>query len=220
MYFMEEVIENFGSYILETYNSFFSTLPQWMQEFLSLFFLVLVILVYVIFVWKFYRFISSKNILGLNLSKYNKSEHPFFTKLVTAILYLVEYIIILPFLIFFWFGVLTLFLVFLTEGLEVKALLVVSATIIAVIRMTSYYHESLSRDLAKLLPFTLLAVSITRPGFFDFERVLIHFNKIPLFFSEIVIYFLFIAFLEIILRLFDLTITLFGPVQTVSKGRD
>ena len=109
---MEEVIAGWGAGILAFYNLLISALPSWMQTFVGLFLLVLLVVLYSVFVWKFYRFIATKNLFGFNLNQYNKSEHPFFSKLIAGILYLIEYIIILPFLIFFWFTIFTLFLMF------------------------------------------------------------------------------------------------------------
>lgn len=201
--------ETFYLGIIEAYKNFTMSLPTGLQNFLNLFLLVLVIVIYSVFIWKFYRFIATKNIIKLNLSKYNKSEHPFFTKLLTAIFYFLEYIVILPFLIFFWFAVFTLFLIFLTENLELSNLLIISATIIAAIRMTSYYKEDLSKELAKLLPLTLLALSITKPDFFNIERILENFSELPMFFNHILIYLAFIITLEIVLRIFEFFFSLF-----------
>ena len=84
-----------------------------------------------------------------------------------------------------------------------------SAGIIAAIRMTSYYNEGLSRDLAKLFPFTLLAISLLNANFFSIERILSRFQDIPTFFGEIFIYLIFIILLEIILRVVDFLFSLF-----------
>ena len=140
--------------ITEAYNLFVASLPQWAQHFISFFLLALLILIYAVFIWKFYRWIATKNLLELNLNKYNKSQNPALAKMFAGLFYLLEYIIILPFLIFFWFLIFTLFLLVLTENLPVNSLLIISATIIAAIRMTAYYNEDLSKDLAKLVPFT------------------------------------------------------------------
>lgn len=211
-----------GTELLELYNSFVLTMPSWAQNFINLFLLVLLIVLYSVFIWKFYRFIATKNILELNLNKYNKATHPFLTKLFAGILYLVEYILILPFLIFFWFAIFTLFLIFLTEGLEIKALLLISVSIIGAIRMISYipkYGENLAKDLAKLLPFTLLAISVLNPSFFSIERIFKHFDEIPGFFYEIITYLLFIVCLEVILRFFDFIFSLFG-LEEIQKTKE
>ena len=209
---MEEVVNNFGAGILEVYNSFLAVLPPRAQSFINLFLLIFLVVLYSIFVWKFYRFISTKNILGLNLNKYNKSQNPLLEKLFAGLLYFIEYIIILPFLLFFWFSVFTIFLIFLTTDLDIQTLLIISATVIAAIRITSYipkYGQKLSRELAKLLPFTLLAISLLNPGFFNISRIFTHLSKLPGFFGDIVYYLIFIIIVEMILRFFDFIFSLF-----------
>jgi hypothetical protein len=76
--------------------------------------------------------------------------------------------------------------------------------------MVSYYNEDLSKDLAKLLPFTLLAISIINPKFFDINRIFNNLSEITGFFNEIIIYLAFIIILEMILRFFDFIFSLFG----------
>jgi len=202
--------------ISEAYTAFVLTLPNWAQDFITLFLLVLLVVIYAILIWKFYRWVATKNLIELNLNKYNKSEHPFFAKVLAGLFYFLEYIIIIPFLIFIWFGVFTIFLIVLTEK-EVSILLIVSATIIAAIRMTSYYKEDLAKDLAKLLPFTLLAVSIINPNFFNIQRIISQLSQIPSFFSQIFIYLLFIVILEVILRFFEFIFSLFSLHEEVPK---
>jgi len=214
------VIGNFTSSIVEAYNLFILSLPTWAQNFVSLFFLIALVFLYSFFIWKFYRFIAKKNILGLDLNKYNKSNHPFITKLFAGGFYFLEYIIILPFIIFFWFGVFTLFLILLTENLEVGSLLTISAVIVAVIRLSCYYKEDLAKDLAKLIPFTLLAVSLLSQDFFNFGRILNNFSLIPSFFDKILIYLIFIMILEVVLRFFDFIFSLFSLEKVEEKVKE
>jgi hypothetical protein len=192
------------------YQAFLNILPIWAQDFVNLFLLVALVLLYTIFIWNFYRFISKKNIISLNLNKYNHSQHPGFAKFLAGMFYFAEYIIILPFLIFFWFLFFTLFLIVLTETLAVGTLLIMSATIIAAIRMASYYNEDVAKELAKILPFTLLGISIINPNFFYFQRIINNLAEIPGFFQNIFNYLLFIVLIEIILRFFDFIFSLFG----------
>jgi hypothetical protein len=207
---MIEVVGNFTAPVVEIYNVFITSLPAWAQSFVSLFFLIIVVFFYVLFIWKFYRFIATKNIFGLNLNKYNTSDNPFLTKLLAGGFYFLEYIIILPFIIFFWFAIFTFFLILLTDSLEVGAVLTIAAIIVAVVRMCCYYKEDLAKDLAKLLPFTLLAIALLNQGFFNFERIVGHLTALPSFLDKIIIYLAFIVALEIILRLFDFIFSLFG----------
>lgn len=216
---MVEVMANFTAPVVEVYNAFMTSLPTWAQTFVNLFFLILVVFLYSFFVWKFYRFIATKNIFGLDLNKYNKTSHPFFTKLLAGGFYFLEYIIILPFIIFFWFTIFTLFLLVLTNNLEVNTLLTISAIIVAVVRLSCYYKEDLAKDLAKLLPFTLLAVALVNQNFFNFERILENISIIPSFFNKILIYLVFIIILEVFLRFFDFIFSLFG-LEDVNKNNN
>ena len=206
--------------LLEIYTLFISALPPFHQQAVNFFLIVILVVIYSIFIWKFYRFIAKKNIIELNLSQYSKSEHAFVSKLFATILYVIEYILILPFLIFFWFAIFTLFLIFLTEGLEISAIVIVSATIIAAIRMVSYYSNDLAKDIAKMLPFTLLAIAITKPNFFNIERVLSHLSELPTFFSAIAIYLIFIIALEIILRIFESFFELMGITSSDEEKQE
>ena len=175
-----------------------------------LFLLVVLISAYLVFIWKFYHFVAHKNILGLNLNRYNSHKTHGVSILLSVLFYFIEYIIILPFIIFFWFSIFTLFLLFLNENLDIYSLLIVSATVVATIRMTSYYSEDISTEFAKYFPLMLLAVPLLNPNFFDFTRVVSQLKQLPVFFSDISIYLIFIVILEIILRAFDLIFNWMG----------
>jgi hypothetical protein len=217
---MAEVNYSIATTITEIYNKLLSYFPLTAQTLIELFLLVLVVFFYAWFIWKLYRFIATKNLLGLNLNKYNKSEHPFFAKLLAGILYFVEYILLLPFIIFFWFVIFTIFLMLLTDGIPSATILLISAIIISVVRMTSYYNEDLSRDVAKMLPFTLLGIAITTPRSFNFSNVISHFSKIPDLTSNILTYLGFIIVLEIILRFMDFLISLFGIEEIIELEKE
>ena len=221
---MTEVIKDLGTQLLSIYNEFISALPSSLGQFVNLLVLVLMIVLYSIFVWKFYKFISKKNPLGLELNKYNKVQNDFFSRLTHGALYFVEYILILPFLIFIVFIVFTFFLIILAQSQETSQILIISAAIIAAIRMTAYYKEGLSQELAKMLPFILLAITVLNPNNFSdtqyLEKILNHFTQLPGFFSQIFTYLIFIVLIEAVLRFFDFIFSLFGMEEkdeTVEK---
>lgn len=200
---------------LEVYNSFIAFLPEWAQNFISFFLLVLLVIIYSTMVWKFYQFISKKNPLGLNLNeKYKPESSSFATRLVVGALYFLEYVLILPFLIFIIFSVFTFFLIVLSSADEVSQILIISATVIASIRITAYYKENLSQEIAKILPFMLLAVAVLNPATFAqieyVERIVTLLSSIPNFLSQIWSYLFFIILIEIVLNFFDLIFSLFG----------
>ena len=134
-------------------------------------------------------------------------------KTLAAVFYILEYLIILPFLVFFWFLVFTIFLILLTENLELQTILIISATVIAAIRMTSYYNEDLSRDIAKLLPFTILGVAVTQSTTFSFQKILTQVFAIPNFFGHIASYMLFIFIIELILRILETGFVATGMIE-------
>ncbi len=181
-------VGDFMSQLFQEYEIFISTLPQLIQNFLNLFLFVLLIVIYSIFIWKFYKFIGTKNIFKFDLNKYNKSKHPLLTKIIAAGLYLLEYILVIPFIIFFWYAIFTFFLIlFVEEAVAISTILFISAVAIAAIRMSSYlpkYGENLAKDLAKILPFTFLAVSVLNPNIFTniIGKLSERFSEISIFF--------------------------------------
>ncbi len=202
-----EGITQAANWIFSEYQSVVSLLPQWSQSLISLFALSLLVSIYVVIVWHGYRFLSKKDPLGLNLNQYNNYQHAFFTKLVKGGFYFIEYIIISPFIIFVGFSVFTIMFALLSQNLAAKQILLVSATIIAVVRITAYYKEDLSKDVAKLIPFTLLAVALS--NFLNLQKIFTGFAEIPLLIGDIGIYLLFIIGLEMVLRFFDFIFSLF-----------
>ncbi len=180
-----------------------SALPENYQFLVPLAGYVILIALYGIFIWKFYRFLAKRDIIELNLWKYSRLEHAGLRKFFATILYLVEYIIIMPFIIFFWFVFLCLFLMLIAKELAIERILLIGIAIVAAIRITAYFNEDLSRDLAKMFPFTILAVFLVTPGFFSLSALFARAIEIPLFFKEILFYILFVVGLEFVMRIFS-----------------
>ena len=149
----------------------------------TLLFFTSVIVIYAVFVYYFYRYLAKKNIIGLNLSQYSETESS--QKVLATLFYIIEYLIILPILTFFWFAVFAILILVLAEGIGASTVLIISAAFVAAVRVTSYVSENLSRDLAKMIPFTLLAIAITKPNFFDVSALISRFSEIPSLFSNI-----------------------------------
>jgi len=190
-------------------------LPNDQKVLFSLIVYTILILMYSIFIWKFYRFLASRDIIQLNLSQYNYSSHPVIEKFAAVGLYALEYLIILPFLVFFWFSIFSIFLLVLSESQNTLQILLISAAIIASTRVTSYISEDLSKDLAKILPFTILAAFILGSSFFNAEGVIDKISQIPSLFDNIVTFVVFIFIIEFIFRI------LFSVFQFVkSKDED
>src|SRR3989344_4504963 len=94
----------------------FENLPLIYQKIFTVAFFMSIIVLYSIFVWKVYRAISRKDIISLNLAQYNSIEHPVSNKILGGVLYFIEYILILPFLVLFWYVLFALVLLFFSDN--------------------------------------------------------------------------------------------------------
>jgi hypothetical protein len=186
--------------LIGPYNSFMDSLPENYRLLFRIFLYTLLIAIYSIFVFEFYRFLARKNIFRLNLSQYNTSSHPLKKKFFATLLFLLEYVIIVPIIVFFWFAVLSLILLLLSEDQSIDQILLISAAVVGAVRITSYFKEDLSRDVAKMFPFTVLAVFLLSPGFFNFGSIVSKIFEIPLFLNHILWYLIFVAVLEVFIR--------------------
>lgn len=157
--------------------------------------------VYAIFVFNFYRFVASRDMFQVDLSRYEQSRFRFVRRMLHVFFYVLKYIILFPIFAFFWFAVLTLILAFLSKERSFADTLLVALATVSAIRMTAYYNEDLSRDLAKILPFAVLAVFLIDASFFAIEESLDVLLEAEDYTTNIVYYLLFLVLLEFALRL-------------------
>ncbi len=177
-----------------------NSVPEEYRILVTLFLYTFFIAIYSIFVWKFYKFLASRDIIELNLRQYNHSKYPSLEKIFAVILYTIEYIIILPFLVLFWFAIFSMFLLILSESQSAQQILLISAAIIASTRISAYISEDLSKDLAKILPFTVLAMFILGTNFFNVDTLIMKISQIPSLFTNVLMFIIFIFVVEFILR--------------------
>lgn len=196
----EGITDAASSFLVSGYNSAMEILPEDYRIYATLAFYIVIIAVYAVFVWKFYRFLARRDIIRLDLRQYNTGTNPGWRKLFAVLLYMLEYIIIMPFLIFFWFAILAVFILLLAKNQETIQVILIAASVIGAIRITSYISEDLSKDLAKMLPFTLLGFFILDPSFFSVKEFITRIGEIPGLIQQIFMYLIFIFILEIILR--------------------
>lgn len=190
--------------VTEAYGLFAAMLPeQYLIVFKLLIFSVIISL-YAMFTWKFYQSLSKRDLIKLDLSKYNRLSHPILKKLFATVLYIVEYVVILPFLIFFWMAVLGIIILVMSQEQTIDQVLLISAGIVAAVRVLSYYHEDLSRDVAKMFPLAIMSIFLITPGFFDVQRILAGLTQVEGFIIHAFYYISFIVFLEFVLRVLTL----------------
>ncbi len=127
---------------------------------------------YAIFIWHFYKYVGRRDIFAWDTEKYERSGA--FGRFAHSFFYLIKYLIAYPILVFLWFGVFAVFMFVLGQGIQTEQVLLISFSLVTAIRITAYYSEELSYDLAKLIPLALLGVYIVQPAFLDIaasERV-------------------------------------------------
>jgi len=141
----------------------------------SLGILLLEIVIYSIFIFKFYRFLASRDIIKVNYSRYSNVGLRF----IRWIGYLLQNIFLFPVIVFFWFAILAMFLGFLGKHQTTESILLVSIALVSAVRVAAYYSEELSRDLAKMLPFALLGIYLVDQSYFEFAVSLELLKSIP-----------------------------------------
>ena len=188
--------------IIGFFQNWMNSLSEEYRIIANLLIYTIFILIYSFFIWKFYRFLSNRDILELNLRQYNYSKHPQLEKIFAIGLYIIEFVVILPFLVFFWFTIFSLFLLILVESKNAQTIFLISTALIASIRITAYLNKELSKELAKILPFSILIIFIINHKFFESGNLFEKISQIPAIWNNILIFVIFIFAVELILRLF------------------
>ena len=164
---------------------------------------------YAIFVFKFYRFVASRDMFALDLSRYEESRFRMMRGFLQLVMYGFKYIVLFPAFAFFWFAVLTLILTFLSKEKSFADILLISLATVSAIRMTAYYNEDLSRDLAKILPFAVLGIFLIDASFFDMNASLDVLREANRHRETIFYYWAFLVVVEFALRFIFGYISLF-----------
>ena len=156
--------------------------------------------IYAVIIFNLYRFMSRKDIFDLNFSNFEKSSHPALRKTLHLVFYIAKYLLMFPLFAFFWFGVLVVMVAFLSKTKEVEDLLLIAMAVLTSVRVTSYYTEDLSRDIAKMLPFALLGIFLIDLRYFDLNTSTELLNRVGAEWKSIFYYWVFVVLLELVLR--------------------
>ena len=157
--------------------------------------------VYAIFVFNFYRFVATRDMFQIDLSKYEESRFRWVRAFLQVVMYVVKYLIVFPVFAFFWFAILTLILAFLSKEQSFTEVLLMALATVSAIRVTSYYNEALSTDLAKILPFAVLGIFVVDTSFFSISDSLDTLLEAEDYLENILYYLAFLILLEFALRI-------------------
>lgn len=197
---MAEFFDNALSSLLTSYNSMLNVLPLGARAMVSVAILTIFIVIVALIIWQFYRTLSQRDFIKLNLHRYNLSENPTSKKVIAAVFYIIENILIMPILIILWFVVFIIILFVIAEQPDIDKILLVGAALIAAIRVLAYSVHSLSEDVAKLFPLIMLSVFLLSPIHVNFNNFIGQVQQVPLLFHDIPYFFLAIFLIEIVLR--------------------
>ncbi|MFA6072585.1 MAG: hypothetical protein WC758_00530 [Candidatus Woesearchaeota archaeon] len=156
--------------------------------------------IYSIFIFNFYKYLAKRDILKANWNNKYSWEEGHLKRIFKTLLYILEFIIVVPIIEFFWFLVMAAILLILSNN-SASQILLISMAIIAATRITAYYDEMLSVDLAKMIPFTLLGVFILDMQFFSIDSVLMNAKDMFSNVDKLIFYLLFAVAIEFILRI-------------------
>ena len=162
---------------------------------------ILSIAAYSSFVFMFYRVLAKRDLVTLDLSKYANDFKGKLQKYLRSLLFIFQYLILIPLLISFWTLVLATILTLLSDGTDHSRNALIATSVVGAVRILSYWTEDLSRDVAKMLPFAVLGVFLvdsTSVQWRQFEDLL---NNLPdlaeAFYTSLVL----LVILETILRM-------------------
>lgn len=181
--------------------------------------------VYGIFVYHFYRFLSKRDMFSFNLenrlsSKKFSSEGETSSAAPRVIAFIAMNFFIFPFVAFLWFLGYSSIMFLLVHQLPTATIFLVSSALIIAVRISAYYREDLSRDLAKLLPFALLGIFLYNPEFYSLDQIVVRLKEIPGFIFQITAFIVVAMSVEIVLSILYLIKIRFFHTKEKSKKVD
>ena len=210
--------EDLGIILIEYFNQIFEDVIS-QSSIYDLIGFSIGMVIYGIFVYHFYKFLSKRDLFSFNLEKKiaqgtfkstgeKRSIAPRTAAFITTKLF------IFPFVIFVWFLGYSSFMFLLVQNMPTETIFLVASGLIIAIRISAYYNEDLSKDIAKLVPFTLLGIFLLNPQFYSFSDTLTRLYEIPNFIIQIASFIILAMIVEIILSIFYLIKFRFFPKKT------
>ncbi len=172
------------------------------------------ITLYGVFVFNFYRFVARRDIITLDLQRHNQATHPTTRKALSVVFYVIRFLVIYPVFVFFWFCVMAGLLYVLSRNQSVDTVMLVGMGVVGAIRVSSYYTEALSTDIAKILPFALLGTMIVDSSVTRIFESTEGVQDATLSWETAIYYLVAVVALEAVLRLVTGIIRLLRPSST------
>lgn len=170
------------------------------------------------------RFMSKKDIIRFRYTVLRRltSRSIVLTGLLTAWIFVFRYGVIFPVVAYGWFGTLTVMVAFMYNSKEPAQLILISMSVVTAVRVTAYFSEDLSRDIARILPFALLGLFIANFGEFELRVTGRLLRQTLSEWERFFYYWAFIVAQELALRALSPTLIGVGQAagRTVRRARD
>lgn len=168
-----------------------------------LFLFTIAIVIYSMFIFKFYGYLAKRDVLDIEEENADAAIYSLFGKIGEITSHTFQKLVLIPIMVCFWFVVLAALLLLLSRGHTPQTLMLTALAVVASTRITSYYNEDLSRDLAKLIPFTLLAIFLFDLNYFSVDSSIALARQVPDYYVQFLHYLVFVVLLEFALRIFE-----------------
>jgi hypothetical protein len=161
---------------------------------------IIAISAYSVFVFIFYRALAKRDLITLDLVHYSDNFGGKIKKYSRTIIFVMQYIVIVPVLITFWTLVLAIILTLLSPDADHSRNALIATSVVGAVRILSYWTEDLSRDVAKMLPFGVLGVFLVGDAQIQISEIESLFSSLSEIASSFFSSLFLIAVLESILR--------------------
>lgn len=186
-------LQSVGAVIPKSIDYFYVNAP-------ALLLITVSIALYAFLLYKFYHFVAKRDLFSVKRIQAFE-QHSLLSGLWDLIQGIIHYGGIFPIFVFIWFASFSILLSFMAKNLPAEQVLFVSVAFVSAIRITSYYTEDLSKDLAKLIPLALLAVALIEPNFFSIQLFEQKAREVATFIPLTLSFLVFIVLLEWALRI-------------------
>jgi|TARA_B110001454_G_scaffold43243_1_gene42351 hypothetical protein len=178
---------------------------------------IIAIAAYSGFVFMFYRLLAKRDLLTLDLKRFENSMTGRIRVFFRSLLFVAQYVLLIPILIGFWTVVMATILTLLSDSSDHTRNAMIATSVVGAVRILAYWTEDLSRDVAKMLPFAVLGVFLvgsTSVNFSEFEAL---YSNLPELADAYLNSLILLSILETVLRVGHVVKDLFGGQRRVKK---
>jgi hypothetical protein len=178
---------------------------------------IIAIAAYSGFVFMFYRLLAKRDLLTLDLKRYEDSMTGRIRVFFRSLLFVAQYVLLIPILIGFWTVVMATILTLLSDSSDHSRNAMIATSVVGAVRILAYWTEDLSRDVAKILPFAVLGVFLVGSTSVNFSEFKALYSNLPELADAYLNSLILLSILETVLRVGHVVKDLFGGQRRVNK---